>query len=70
MCRSWIQRRQQPAGKTDEKIRQADSKTADAPESFMDQKVLIGADRTAPGPDLSCCDPVSKPVGKIVIGYR
>lgn len=64
-CRIW--RCQRSAGKTDEKIHQVDGKTADAPESFMDQKVLIGAYRTAPSPDLSHCDPVPKSAGEIVV---
>ena len=68
MRRSRIWRRQRPAGQTDEKIHPADGKTTDAPGSFMDQKMLIGAGRTAPGPDLSHCDPVPKPVGEIVVG--
>ena len=68
MRRSRIWRRQRPAGKTDKKIHQADGKTTDEPGSFMDQKMLIGAGRTAPGPDLSHCNPVPKPVGEIVVG--
>ena len=67
MRRSRIWRRQRPAGQTDKKIHPADGKTTDAPGSFMDQKMLIGTDRTASGTDLSHCDPVPKPVGEIVV---